>query len=326
MAPRVLVTGANGLLGAAVVKALVRDGHQLSGTVRDLGRLPAFERSRLDVALPIGDMTSQTDWEPALQGVQTVIHTAAANSSKGITPRALTAINVEATARLARQAADAGIQKFVFVSSIKVHGESSGGIPFSETDACSPKEPYALSKLDAEKTLAKVHAETGMQIIIVRPALIYGPGVRGSFYRLLQAADKRIPLPFGALTNRRSMISVANAASLLAACVSATLDPFSLFVAADPEPLSTPDWFRAICVALGRTPSLLRCSPGVLSVAARSLGLSGMYEKLCLSLEVNATKVQEQLGWAPPQSRMLSLSETADWYRGHSMRPSSCAF
>lgn len=301
----VLVTGASGFIGRALCVHLDRAGYAVRPAARaELGDIAGL---------------GETGWGPFVEGMSAVVHLAA--RAHVVRERApdpageYRRVNVEPTVRLARASARAGVRRFVFVSSIGIHG-ASGNAPLSEADPPRPVEAYAASKLEAETALRAIAAEGAIELAIVRPPLVYGPGVAGNFLRLLRWIDSGLPLPFGAVRNRRSLIGVDNLVTLLAAAIEHPGAAGETFVAADGEDLSTPELIGRLARALGKQPRLPCVPPRVLAAAAALLGQSRAYTALCGSLTVDAGKARRVLGWTPAVSVEEGLARTARWYSG----------
>lgn len=274
---RVFVTGATGFVGRALSADLLRNG---------------FDMVPADLRRP--------GWEAGLQGCEAVLHLAGVAHARA-TAAVYQEVNVAATERLARAAARAGVRRLVFVSSIKVNGEATPPErPFRADDAPAPLDDYGRSKWRAEQALAAVR---GLETVVVRPPLVYGPGVRANFLRLVQLVDTGLPLPFASIRNRRSLIYVGNLAALLRACASHPRAAGRTFLAADGTDLSTPELVRRIAAALGRKARLLPFPPALLP------------SKLAASLVVDAAATREALGWAPPHTVDEGLAQVVAGYR-----------
>jgi nucleoside-diphosphate-sugar epimerase len=270
----------------------------------------------------VEDLGPDTDWSAALAGVDAAVHLAArvhVMHDPSADPLAdFRRVNVLGTETLARSAARSGVRRLVFVSSIKAMGERTlTGQSFEENDQAEPVDPYGISKWEAEQALARIGRETGLEIVILRPPLVYGPGVRANFLGLMKLASLGLPLPLAGLDNRRSLVYVHNLCDAIVRC---TLDPRAanqLFLVADDEPLSTPELIRALAPSLAAKPRLLAVPPAVLQVAAKLTGQSAVFARLSESLVIDSSKIRAHLDWTPPFSARRGLAETAQWYRSH---------
>lgn len=296
---RVLVTGATGFVGKALVTRLVGDRRM---AVRAAVRRASSEVPAAAERMVAGDLRPDADWFPSLAGVDAVVHLAArvhVMHDEAARPlEAFRYVNVAGTLNLARQAARAGARRFVFLSSVKVHGES--GI-CSETATLAPKDPYGLSKYEAEIGLHQIGLETGLQIVIVRPPLVYGPGVKANFHALTRAVARGIPLPFGAVRNQRSLVGLDNLVDFIVACID---NPAAdeTFLVSDGEDLSTADLIRRLARAMGRPARLIPVPASLLMFGASLLGQRDVAQRLLGSLQVDISKARRVLGWTPPIS------------------------
>lgn len=288
---RVVVTGADGFVGRTLCPALQRAAWSVT---------PAGRRDT-------GDIGPDTDWRPLLDGADAVVHLAArVHVMRGGTElAAFDRVNHLATARLAAQAAEAGVRRFVFMSSVKVHGDASDR-RLSADDRPAPGDPYGRSKLAAEAALAAYSA--GMATAILRPPLVYGPGVKGNFLTLMRAVDRGWPLPLAAVANRRSLIHLGNLVDAIRAALEA---PPGIYLPSDREDVSTPTLVRRIAAALGRPARLFSAPPGILRGLAAAAGKSAAVERLTGSLTVDGLLA----GWSPPFAMAEGLAATAAWYR-----------
>ena len=307
---RVLVTGASGFIGSAVVEALhAKAARPVSAASRRAG-----VRFGSDVRVHDGlELAAGTDWSAALQGVSCIVHAAArVHVMHEDGPQALTrfrSVNVEGTLRLATQAAALGVRRFVFLSSIKVHGETTEpGAAFHADSPLRPQDPYATSKAEAETALRAIASTGGMELVIVRPTLVYGPGVGANFRNMMRWLRRGLPLPFGALDNRRSLLARANLVDLVTLCIDHPSAAGEAFLASDGEDLSTPELLRRLGRSLGRPARLLPVPPAALRLAFGS----GLAQRLCGSLQADIGKTRERLGWAPPVGVDAALAVTAD--------------
>ena len=313
---RFLVTGANGFVGKPLCAELLRQGHAVRAAVRSSAQLPDGAE-----AVAVGNIDGDTDWADALQGMEVVIHLAArvhVMNDKAEDPSAeFLKVNLHGTENLARRAARAGVKRFVYVSSIKVNGEETHGQRcYTEQDAPAPQDPYGVSKWQAEQALWRIAQETKLEVVIVRPPLVYGPGVKGNFISLLAAIDNGIPLPLAGAINERSLVYVGNLASALIACATHAAAAGQTYLVRDGENVSTALLVEKIASALGRKSRSFNLPPGLLRVAATVLGRSAQVDRLFGSLRVNDAKLRSELGWVPPFTLEQGLRITADWYLG----------
>ncbi|MDQ6769257.1 MAG: SDR family oxidoreductase [Gemmatimonadota bacterium] len=294
---KVLVTGANGFVGAALTARLIADRrHVIVGAVRRASAELPPGVTRVQV----GALGPETDWRPAI-GVHAVVHLAARVHiiSDAITdPLAeYRRVNVAGTCILARQAALAGVKRFVFLSSVKVNGESGR---YTEADLPAPEDAYAISKYEAEIALRAIANETGMEVVIIRPPLVYGPGVRANFLALMRAVSRGIPLPFGAVDNRRSLVALSNLVDFIITCIEHPAAANETFLLSDGEDLSTTDLIRRLARAMGRPARLLPVPKSVLIAGAVLLGQRDVAQRLLSTLQVDISKARQLVRWEPP--------------------------
>lgn len=309
----VLLTGASGFVGTGVLGALRERGVAVRPVVRSASSAAHMEDTvvvpRLDVA---------TDWTAALHGVTAVIHCAARAHimrDEALDPLAeYRRVNVDGTLALARQAAAAGVRRFVFISSIKVNGESTQTErPYRADDAPSPEDAYGISKAEAEAGLQAIAQETGMELVIIRPVLVYGPGVKGNFQSMVRTVSRGIPLPLGGVTsNRRSLVALDNLVDVICTCVDHPRAAGQIFLVSDGEDLSTADLLRRIAMVQGVPARLLPVPPVLLLWIARLLGKEAVAQRLLGSLQVDITKTRELLNWQPPLTVNEGLKNLAE--------------
>jgi len=266
----------------------------------------------------VPDAGPDTDWTTALADVDAIVHTAARahvlNESAANPLAEYRRVNVDGTLNLARQAAAAGVRRFVFVSSIGVNGAETFGVPFGADDRANPDSPYAVSKYDAELGLRELSDKTGLEIVIVRPPLVYGPGAPGNFHRLLSAVDKGLPLPLGAIHNRRSFVALDNLTDLLTLCLRHSSAAGQTFLVSDGEDLSTADLFYRTAEGMGKSIKLIPVPAKLVRATLQLLGRPELGQRLCGSLQVDISKTRELLRWTPRVSVDTALRETAREY------------
>jgi nucleoside-diphosphate-sugar epimerase len=311
----VLVTGANGFIGRALCEALAAAGRGVRRAVRRLDSAPAG-------AVAVADIGPDTDWNAALEGAECVVHLAARTHVLRETAAdafaAYRRINVAGTEALARAAAGRGVRRLVFLSSVKVNGESTAERPFTEEDVPRPEDPYGISKAEAEQALARVATETGLPITVLRPPLVYGPGVKGNFLRLMRLVARGVPLPLGRIDNRRSFIYLENLVDAIVRALGTPHAAGATYLAADGADLSTPELVRGIADALGVEPRLISFPLAPLKLAAALAGRGAEFARLAGSLQVNTSRIRRDLEWWPPYTLAQGLERTAQWYRSTS--------
>ena len=315
---KILVTGASGFIGQALCFELLAREYFVRGAARSFSSLSQNSVDGLEIVV-IGDIGAETDWSVALKDVNCVIHCAARVHVMHETAKnplaAYHAVNVAGTERLAEQAAAQGVQRFVFVSSIGVLGlHTNGRGSFSVSDTTAPIEDYAVSKWEAEIALRAIAARTGLEVVIVRPPLVYGPRAKGNFARLLELVYCGLPLPFGAVNNRRSLVGLDNLVDLLVYCAEHPCAVGQTFLVSDGEDLSTPELLRHMAVAMNCSARLFPMPVSLLRFAGRTLGRLHEVDRLIGSLQVDISHTREVLNWSPPVSVDEGLRKTAEWY------------
>jgi nucleoside-diphosphate-sugar epimerase len=310
---KVLLTGATGFVGRGLLARLCQEeGVQVRAAVR----APATGFPESVEVVCIDGLSVAQSWVEALRGVDVVIHAAArvhVMDEQSADPLAeFRAVNVEATRHLAQQAAEAGVKRLVFVSSVKVNGEETeAGHPFTSDAQPNPQDPYGQSKLEAEQALFEIAAKTGLEVVVVRPPLVYGPGVKANFASLMGALQRRLPLPFASIDNRRSLVARDNLVDLLLLCARHPRAAGQVFLASDGEDMSTAQLCKRLSLALGVRPRLLPVPAWALRLLGRLTGRSQQIQRLLGSLQVDISAARERLGWVPPASVERSLRETA---------------
>jgi nucleoside-diphosphate-sugar epimerase len=300
---RILVTGATGFVGSALTARLAADRQFY---VRTAARGGGAARTGGTATAAVGDIGPTTDWREAVAGADVVIHLAGrAHVMREEVADPLTEyrrVNVDGSLGLARAFAAAGGRRFVYVSSVKVNGET--GV-FSETDPPRPEDPYGVSKLEAERVLAEWSAEAGTELVIIRPPLVYGPGARANFALLVRAVARGLPLPLGGIANARSLVGLDNLVDFIVTCATHSGAAGETFMVSDGEDVSTPDLVTRIGRALGRRARLFTVPQPLLLAAATAVGRKGMAQRLTQSLRVDSRKATRMLHWRPP----LTLDE-----------------
>jgi nucleoside-diphosphate-sugar epimerase len=316
---RVLVTGATGFVGQTLCGILARSGYTVRAALRNDRGVP----TGISEIAVVGDIGAATDWRAALRGMDVVIHVAArahilgdssANSSLYVET------NVHGTERLADASAQAGVRRFVLLSSVKVNGEETIERAYTADDEPRPRDAYGTSKWHAEERVREVAKRTGMEAVIVRPPLVYGPGVRANFLRLLRWVDKELPLPLGAIANCRSLVSVWNLCDLLVRLLEHPRAPGRSWMVSDGEDLSTPELIRRIARAMNRHVRLVQVPIGVLTLFGVLTGRRAEVARLCSSLAVNIEHTCSELEWTPPMNVDEAIARTTGWYLSEGRR------
>ena len=306
----ILLTGGSGFLGGALLTALVNEN------VRCLGRQKPS--ALLDLSFYQSDINSETDFTVAVQDTDVIIHCAARvhvmNDSSCNPLDDFREVNTYGTLKLAQQAADAGVKRFIFISSIKVNGESTElGSPFKPDDVFIPIDPYGLSKYEAEIGLRIIAKETGMEVVIIRPPLVYGPGVKANFASMMKWVNKGVPLPLGGINNnKRSLVSVDNLVDLIVTCIEHPKAVYQTFLVSDDDDVSTSQLLVNMATALSAPNRLIPIPSKWLTLGAKVIGKPAISQRLCGSLQVDISKTKELLNWQPPYSSAESMKKTAN--------------
>ena len=311
----ILVTGANGFVGSALVRRLAT-GCESKGVVAVVRHKLESQPESVKL-VQISDLLTTTDWSGTLSGIEAVVHCAArvhVMQDDATDPlQAYREVNVNGTLNLARQAAQAGVGRFVFVSSIKVNGETTQpGQPLTANDVPSPLDPYGVSKLEAELGLREIEAQTGMEVVIVRPPLVYGPGVKANFASMMRWVARGIPLPLGAIQNARSMVALDNLVDLLVTCLTHPGATGQTFLVSDGEDVSTTELLRRTAQAMGKKAFLFPVPATVLELGISLLGKRAVAQRLCGSLQVDIEKTRRLLGWSPPLTLDQGLKKAVE--------------
>jgi nucleoside-diphosphate-sugar epimerase len=313
---RVLVTGASGFIGRALTGHLLSSGYQVQGTVRRKDNTERLPNGLETVVVP--EIGPHTDWEPLLGGIEAVVHLAArVHRREGRGDQQASGyfrINAEGTARLARASAARGVKRLIFMSTVKVNGEGARQ-PYRESDAEDPKGAYAESKLAAESALSAVSAQSGLETVILRAPLVYGPGVKANFRRLVRLVERQIPLPLAGIANRRSLLYVGNLLEAITLSLKHPSAAGQTYLLADGECLSTPQLVRDIAYRMGITCRLFHCPLSLLRLAAALTGRRKDLRRLVDSLYLDTRKIQESLRWRPRYSYRTGLAATLAEYR-----------
>jgi nucleoside-diphosphate-sugar epimerase len=299
----VLVTGGSGFIGKAVMTELHEEGFYVRGSAR---RIPPQPFKAMDWII-VPDLCSHTDWKIALGGIDTVIHCAGIahifDRDSSSDPALYRAVNVDGTLNLAKQAADAGIRRFIFLSSISVNGfQTTIGEPFSELDSPNPYNNYSASKYEAELALLALARSSAMEVVIIRPPMVYGPSAPGNFKSLIELVRRQIPLPLKAIKNKRSLIGIENLTNFIKICVINERAANQVFVICDGYDVSTAELIESLAFVMNKRSNLFKMPNFILKSIGIMFGKKNTIEKISGNLQINNTKARELLGWAPPYS------------------------
>lgn len=321
---RVLVTGATGFVGMPLCRAMLATGWHVRGTHRSARNATLLPDGVELIHIP--SINRDTDWSEALNGADAVVHLAARvhvmNDDAADPLNEFRQVNVLGTECLARRAAAAGVQRFIYLSSVKVNGEGRS-IPYTEQDVPVPEDSYGISKLEAERVLHNIAAETGLEIVILRAPLIYGPGVKANFLRMVKIINRGFPLPLANIRNRRSFIYMDNMVSAILACMSHPRAAGQTYLVSDGEDVSTPELIARLATSLRRPVRLLPFPLTLMRILGKLIGKSSSVERLLGSLSVDSSKIRLELEWTPPYTLDQGLQKTADWFCGLLRRANS---
>ena len=308
---RILVTGASGFVGTALCRELLARGHTVRAAVRRLVPPSAVPSQLHQILVP--DIAAEFDRGALVDGVGTVVHLAAIAHRSNLDDGELRRVNRDAAVRLA-EAAAGSVRRFIFLSSVKVHGEDSGSGTYAEDGTLDPQDSYGRSKLEAERALTETAARSGIELVIVRPPLVYGPEVKANFLRLLGWIDSGLPLPFASVRNRRSLIYVGNLVDAIARLAEhpAARGPF---LVGDSESVSTPELVSRIARVLGKPARLLPAPLALLRVAGIIAGRRDEIRRLTGNLAIESLRARRLLDWRPPYTLDAGLAQTARWFR-----------
>lgn len=309
---KILVTGANGFIGKRLIKTLYNNDFVVRGSTRSIASLSSPHKDCEYISM--GELDATTDWTKALDKVDIVIHCAGRahildeNSNSPIDD--FRKINVDVTLRLAREASKSGVKRFIFLSSIGVNGNINSS-PFTEDDTPAPVQDYALSKLEAEQGLNKIAMKNEMEVVIIRPPLVYGPDAPGNFATLMRWMNKNIPLPFGAINNKRSFVAVDNLIDLIITCIKHPSAANQVFLVSDGEDLSTTELLTCVAKALGKKSYLIPVNQKLLEYGLSLINKKNLTVRLFGSLQIDISKTKKLLNWTPPVSVNEGLRKTA---------------
>lgn len=316
----IFVTGAGGFIGKSLCCSLVHHGAAVTACVRSNPRiLPPGSPIEKLAYREISDISQVSDWSASLRGMDTVVHLAArAHVLRETEPNPIEryrAVNTDSTLLLARQAASVGVRRFVFLSSIGVNGNTTSlGKSFTEESQIAPHNAYAVSKWEAEEGLLKLADESGMEMVIIRPPLVYGPGVKANFFVMMRCLHEGIPLPLGAIRNQRSLVALDNLVDLIGCCIEHPAAVNQIFLVADGIDLSTTEILRRLGNCLGKPARLLPVPQKIVETGLKCIGRRDLAQKLCGSLQVDISKARELLGWTPPVATDEALTNTAQFF------------
>jgi nucleoside-diphosphate-sugar epimerase len=322
----ILVTGANGFVGRVLCLHLAHLQHQVTAQVRHAGSLSFIEQTSQYLCRQTADLSQIVLEKDRLEGIQAIVHCAArvhqVRESSADPLAAYREVNTQTTLDLARAAAQAGLRRFVFLSSVKVNGEFTlPGQPF-RADQANPQDAYGISKWEAEQGLLEIAAQTGMEVVIIRPPLVYGPRVKANFLTMMQWLQRGIPLPLGAIKNQRSLVALPNLLDFIALCLTHPKAANQTFLISDQQDVSTTELLRGLGNALHQPARLLPVPQSFLELGFKAIGKSAIAQRLCSDLTVDSRPATELLGWKPTITVQQGLQLTADHFlRQQSAKP-----
>lgn len=309
----IMVTGATGFVGCVLVNRILERQCRVRGSLRQDSNIFSPEVDKVIIE----NLSAKTNWDKALDQIDVVIHLAARvhvmNDHSSNPLEEFRKVNTEGTLNLARQAAESGVKRFIFISSIKVNGEfTKEGAPFTAMDTPAPQDPYGVSKLEAEQGLLALAADTGMEVVIIRPPLVYGPGVKANFLKMMAGLNKGLPLPLGAVHNKRSLVALDNLVDLILTCIDHPAAANEIFLVSDDDDLSTPELLQRMAASMGKSARLIPVPKWLLKSGATCLGKRDVAQRLLGSLQLDITKTKELLSWVPPVSVDKAFKKTAE--------------
>ena len=318
---KILITGISGFVGEALACDLISQGYQVYGAVRSLERVEKNKNISIEF-VEVGEINDKTDWSEALaSGIDVVVHLAARVHVMHETASdplfMFRQVNVEGTKRLARKAADAGVKRLVYLSSIKVNG-GERLLAYNENDTPVPQGDYGLSKWEAEQELEAISRETGLEVVIIRPPLVYGPKVKANFLRIITLAGKSLPVPFGRLKNLRSMVFLGNLTSAIILCAKHPQAAGHTFLVSDDDDISVRELFGSMAKEIGKPAWMLPIPVFVFFLLGKILGKSAEVDRLVKPLRLDCNLIKEKLGWSPPYSVEKGIKETVQWFKSYS--------
>lgn len=310
--PRILITGANGFIGRHLRSHFLSIGQDVRCASRQESGTGNINIENID---------SRTNWQDALDGIDVIIHLASLTqiiANPASDPlRTFRETNSEGTRRLAEQAANSGVKRLIYISSIKVNGELSGEHPFTPDDDAKPKTAYGISKWEAENALLQIAGTSSLEIVIIRPPMVYGPGVKGNFMSMMKWLKAGIPLPLGSIHNKRSLVGIDNLIDLIITCLIHPAARNQTFLVSDGEDMSTTELLNSLSSALGTPPRIFPCPQSVVGLAAKLAGKEQIAQRLLGNLQVDISKTVDLLEWTPPISLAQGVDQTAEWYLNH---------